>query len=94
MKHFDTDSSTVYGQVIIDTLADKYILSNNFSEMIANHYLEKGVDSDIDAALNSIHRVLCNLDKENTAKLKARLPGLYAAVIEYGKENPGARYEF
>lgn len=87
MKHFETDSSTLYGQIIIDTLAGD-------SEMIANHYLEKGIDSDIDTALNSIHRMLCNLDKENTAKLKARLPGLYAAIIEYGKENPGAKYEF
>ena len=87
MKHFETESSTLYGQIIIDTLSGN-------CEMIANHYLEKGIDSDINIALNSIHRMLCNLDLENTAKLKARLPGLYAAVIEYGKENPGLKYEF
>lgn len=62
--------------------------------MLAKHFMDKGIDSDIYESLCTIHQRLCQLDEWNTAKLKKELPDLYAGVIEFANMHKFLRKEF
>ena len=76
-----------YGQLIIDTISGD-------NEVLAQHFMDKDIDSDIYKSLCTIHQRLCQLDEYNTAKLKKELPDLYAGVIEFAKMHKFMKKEF